>query len=129
MAHAKARCLSLARAAMPMALLIAIGPAHAPAHVNDRGMDYSRYKDHRGVSCCNKVDCRPAMDYVDTTEHGFPVVRLLIDGNWISVSRYFVVAEDATDGRAHWCGRMLTAYGSLQRVPVPMCVILPPRTT
>src|SRR5262245_43385964 len=110
------------------AALIALGSGAVLAHVNDRGMDYTPYKDHRGVSCCSETDCRPATDYIDTQSNGHKVVRLLIDGNWISISRYFVVAEDAKDGRAHWCGKMLRT-GRSQRVPVPFCVILPPRTS
>jgi hypothetical protein len=108
--------------------VVMVGSAALMAHVNDQGMDYGPYKDHRGVSCCGNADCGPAADYVDTTVNGLGVVRLLIDGNWISISRYFVVAEDATDGRAHWCGKTLVRAGSGERVPVPFCVILPPRT-
>ncbi len=108
--------------ALAALLAVSANGGHSPAHVNDRGMDYSAYKDGRGVPCCNHVDCRPAADYVETVVHGQGVVRLLIDGRWISVSRYFVVAEDAPDGRAHWCGKMLPA-----RRPVPTCIILPPK--
>ena len=119
--------MSPRRSALTLGVL-ALGSAAVWAHSNDRGMDYGAYKDHRGVSCCSDVHCRPATDYVDTMKNGLGVVRLLIDGKWISVSRYFVVAEDATDGRAHWCGKMMrTGWGEL--VPVPFCVILPPPAT
>ena len=114
--------------AILLPLLVALGSAAVPAHVNERGMDYTPYKDHRGVPCCSDVHCRPATAFVDSTESGRSVVRLLIDGEWFSVSRYFVVAEDATDGRAHWCGRTVIAGGSAKPVPVPFCIILPPRT-
>ena len=108
-------------------MIVALGSGAAWSHVNDRGMDYGGYKDHRGVSCCSKVHCRPATDYVDTKSKGYGIVRLLVDGKWISVPRYFVVAEDAKDGRAHWCGTMQrTTWG--EWVPVPFCVILPPPT-
>ena len=112
---------------IPLGLLALAASAGAVAHVGEHGMDYRSYKDNRGVSCCNEKDCRPASDYVDTVVNGQPVVRLLIEGAWVSVSRYFVVAEDASDGRAHWCGTTLTAAGSSERRPVPMCVILPPK--
>ena len=110
-------------------LFLLLGAQAAAAHVNERGLDYEAYKDHRGVSCCGNTDCRPAADYVDTVENGFPVVRLLIDGRWISVPRYFVVAEDATDGRAHWCGRILFGNSPGENKPLTLCIILPPRAT
>ena len=111
--------------ALLLALLV-VQPG-AVAHVNDRGMDYGGYKDHRGVPCCNHADCRPAADYVDTVVYGLGVVRLLIDGRWVSVSRYFMVAEDSTDGRAHWCGKMMSVGTAGERKPVPICIILPPK--
>jgi hypothetical protein len=99
------------------------------AHVNDRGMDYSVYKDQRGIPCCNDADCRPAADYSETVVNGQGVVRLLIDGVWVSVSRYFVIAENATDGRAHWCGKTMIVGKPAERRPVPVCIILPPKDT
>jgi hypothetical protein len=48
------------------------------------------------------------------------------DGTWYNIARYFVVAEDASDGRAHWCGKMIMSTGG-ERRPAPICVILPPR--
>ncbi len=110
-------------------LFLALDCAAVAAHVNDRGLDYTPYKDHRGIPCCNTTDCRPADDYAETIVEGQPVVRLLIEGAWISISRYFVVAEDATDGRAHWCGKMLRVGATAERRPVPTCIILPPRNT
>jgi hypothetical protein len=108
------------------ALLFAFGGAAASAHRNDRGMDYNAYRDARGLSCCNATDCRPAADFAETVVNGQPMVRLLIDGTWYTVLRYFVVTETATDGRAHWCGKMIaTAAG--ERRPFPVRVILPPR--
>jgi hypothetical protein len=91
-------------------------------------MDYGAYKDARGVSCCNNTDCRPAEDFADAVVNGEPVMRLRIDGTWYNVQRYFVVAENATDGRAHWCGKMIMSLGG-ERRPAPICVILPPRDT
>src|SRR5437868_609765 len=88
----------------PLVILIALGMP-AWAHVNDRGVDYSRYKDHAGTPCCDERDCRPADDFIDLRERG--QVRLLIDGQWIDIPRAAVVAEDARDGRAHWCGGRL----------------------
>jgi hypothetical protein len=85
---------------------VLLGVVSAAAHVNDRGMDYSVYKDGYGQSCCNVQDCRPAADFVETVVDGAPVVRLLIDGTWVTVSRTFVIAAAATDGRAHFCGRL-----------------------
>jgi hypothetical protein len=111
-----------------LAAFILLLSVTALAHVNDRGMDYSLYKDYRGISCCNNADCRPAEAYVDTVVNGLAVVRLLIDGHWISTSRFFVVADDATDGRAHWCGPMVATISG-GRAPVPRCLILPPRNT
>jgi hypothetical protein len=54
-------------------------------------------------------------------------VRLLIEGQWIDVPRAIVVAEDAHDGRAHWCGGRLFHQLALGWVPFPRCVILPAR--
>jgi hypothetical protein len=102
--------------------------ATASAHVNDRGMDYRRYKDRYGQSCCDVRDCKPADDFIDTLVNGEAVVRLLIDGVWITVSRSYVVADPASDGRAHFCGRLYSAGNKQADVkPEPICVILPPR--
>ena len=89
-----------------LALLVSTA-AGVHAHVNERGMDYSLFKDRVGIPCCSKDDCRPAEKFVETQENGREVVRLLIDGEWITVTRDFLVAQPATDGRAHWCGIML----------------------
>ena len=110
-----------------LAILVALGAVPALAHVNHRGMDYSLYKDHKGAPCCDDRDCRPADDFVEVTERGQAVVRLLIDGAWIDVPRTFVVAEDARDGRAHWCGGRLFTNSHLGWIAFPWCVILPPR--
>ena len=83
-----------------------LGASAASAHVNDRGMDYRAYKDRYGQSCCDVKDCRPAADFVETVVNGQAVVRLLIDGTWITVSRSYVVADYASDGRAHFCGNL-----------------------
>jgi hypothetical protein len=100
----------------------------AGAHVNDRGMDYERYKDRYGLSCCASRDCRPAADFVETVADGQLVVRLLVNGNWISISRTYVVPEYATDGRAHFCGRLHMPSSNPAEVKAePTCVILPPR--
>lgn len=107
-------------------LLCLVGASAAAAHRNDRGMDYGSYKDGRGVPCCNDTDCQPADDFADVFINGQSMVRLLIDGTWYNVARYFVVAENATDGRAHWCGKMIMSTGG-ERRPAPICVILPPR--
>jgi hypothetical protein len=102
----------------------------ASAHKNDRGMDYRGYKDRYGLSCCNERDCRPAADFVETAVDGQPVVRLLIDGVWITVPRAYVVADLASDGRAHFCGKLHLPAGNPAEVkPEPTCVILPPRDT
>jgi hypothetical protein len=59
---------------------------------------------------------------------GEPVVRLLLEAGWITVSRHCVVSELATDGRAHFCGRLYVSSAGSGRVkPEPTCVILPPR--
>jgi hypothetical protein len=76
------------------------------AHVNDRGMDYRRYRDRYGQACCGAMDCRPADDFVETVVDGDVVVRLLLDGRWITVPRDYVVSDRATDGRAHFCGQV-----------------------
>ena len=110
-----------------LAILVALGTAPALAHVNDWGMDYSLYKDHKGAPCCDNRDCRPADSFVEITKHGQAVVRLLIDGVWIDIPRTFVVAEDARDGRAHWCGGRLFTNSHLGWIAFPWCVILPPR--
>jgi len=100
----------------------------ASAHMSDRGMDYRAFKDRYGQSCCDDRDCRPAADYTETVEKGQAVVRLLIDGIWITVSRSYVVASYASDGRAHFCGRLHKSGSNPAGVkPEPICVILPPR--
>jgi hypothetical protein len=109
-------------------LLLGVLNSMAAAHQNDRGMDYSSYRDARGLPCCNDTDCRPASDYAEVVVNGQPMVRLLIDGDWYDVMRYFVVAENASDGRAHWCGKTVV-MGNGRRRPAPVCVILPPRHT
>ncbi len=97
------------------------------AHVNDRGMDYRAFKDSAGVPCCSKEDCYPADKFVETVENGREVVRLLIDGVWITVPRIFVVLAPATDGRAHWCGLKLATGNPKVWRPGTRCIILPPR--
>ena len=104
--------------------------ATVSAHVNEMGMDYRRYKDRYGQSCCHDRDCRPAADFVETVVNGQTVVRLLINGIWISVSRSYVVREYASDGRAHFCGRLHVPGNDPSDVkPEPVCVILPPRNS
>ena len=110
--------------------MVLLGVAAAVAHVNDRGMDYSVYKDRYGQSCCNVRDCRPAADFLETVVDGEPAVRLLIDGTWITVPRTYVIAAEAADGRAHFCGRLHRPNGNPADVkPEPQCVILPPRAS
>lgn len=90
-------------------------------------MDYRAFKDTAGVPCCNKDDCHPAEQFVETVENGREVVRLLIDGVWISVPRIFIVPAPATDGRAHWCGLKLATGNPRVWRPGTRCIILPPR--
>jgi hypothetical protein len=45
----------------------------ALAHVNDRGMDYQRYRDRYGQLCCGVLDCRPVDDFVETVIDGMPL--------------------------------------------------------
>ena len=78
---------------MWLILCMLVSAAVASAHKNDRGMNYESYKDRQGNSCCDDRDCRPAADFVVAVENGEAVVRLLIDGIWISVSRSYVVAH------------------------------------
>ena len=113
-----------------LVLCMLLSASAASAHVNDRGMDYRVYKDRYGQSCCDNRDCRPASDFVETVVNGQAVVRLLIDGTWITVARSYVVADDASDGRAHFCGK-LHIHGSnpAEVKPEPICVVLPPRDT
>ena len=91
---------------------------------------YRAYKDRYGQSCCDVKDCRPAADFVETVVNGQAVVRLLIDGSWITVARSYVVADYASDGRAHFCGNLHMGGNNPAEVkPEPICVILPPRET
>jgi hypothetical protein len=107
-----------------------LSAAAASAHVSDGGMDYRGYKDRYGQSCCDDRDCRPAADFVDTVVNGQAVVRLLIDGTWITVSRAYVVAGFASDGLAHYCGKLhAPGHNPADVKPEPICVILPPRDT
>jgi hypothetical protein len=100
------------------------------AHVNDRGMDYRRYKDRYGQSCCDVRDCVAATDFVEAVVDGQAVVRLLIEGIWIVVSNSYVVSEHASDGRAHFCGKLHRGSSNPAEVkPEPTCIILPPRET
>jgi len=107
-------------------LLCLLGISAATAHRNDRGMDYAPYKDARGRPCCNSTDCRPADDFAETVVKGQPIIQLHIDGSWYNVPNYLVVAEDATDGRAHWCGKVIWTRDG-ESMPATACVILPPR--
>ncbi len=111
---------------MSLALVLSVtGSVHA--HVNDRGMDYRLFKDTAGIPCCSKEDCRPAEKFIETVENGREVVRLLIDGVWITVPRIFLAPKQATDGRAHWCGIKLHAADPGAWKPGTRCIILPPR--
>jgi hypothetical protein len=93
-------------------------------------MDYRAYKDRYGQSCCDVRDCRPAADFVETVVNGQPVVRLLINGVWITVARSYVVAHHASDGRAHFCGHLhMPGSNPAEVKPEPICIILPPRET
>jgi hypothetical protein len=109
-------------------LCLLVSAMTASAHVNDRGMDYKAFKDRYGQSCCDHRDCRPAADFIETVVDGKPVVRLLIDGTWITVAHAYVVARRASDGRAHFCGKLhFPGSNPAQVKPEPTCVILPPR--
>jgi hypothetical protein len=114
-----------------LVVCMSLSLAAASAHVNDRGMDYRGYKDRYGQSCCDVRDCRPAADFVETVVNGQAVVQLLIDGTWINVSRSYVVADYASDGRAHFCGKLHMGGNdpAAEVKPEPICVILPPRET
>ena len=115
---------------LSLMLCMLLSAAAASAHVNDRGMDYRGYKDRYGQSCCDIRDCRPAADFVEAVVNGQAVVRLLIDGTWITVSRSYVVAAFASDGRAHFCGKLhMSGRNPADVKPEPTCVILPPRET
>src|ERR1700704_2561228 len=107
-----------------------LSAAAAWAHVNDRGMDYRAYKDRYGQSCCDVRDCRPAADFVETFVNGQAVVRLLIDGIWIAVSRSYVVAAHASDGRVHfWVIRKKGARPPVELKRDPTSLTPPPRQT
>jgi hypothetical protein len=110
-----------------LVVLVLALAAGARAHVNERGMDYRNYKDTAGIPCCTNEDCRPAEKFVETVESGKEVVRLLIDGVWITVPRIFLVQAPATDGRAHWCGLKLKTGNPKVWRPGTRCIILPPR--
>jgi hypothetical protein len=111
--------------------LVALAALNASnAHVNDRGMDYRSFKDRFGQSCCDVDDCRPAADFIETTVDGQPVVRLLLEGIWITVPRSYVIPAQASDGRAHFCGRLHRPSANPVDVkPEPVCIILPPHDT
>jgi hypothetical protein len=104
------------------------GVVAAVAHVSDSGMDYRAFKDRYGQSCCDGRDCRPAADFIEAVSDGRAVVRLLIGGVWITVPQGYVVDRHASDGRAHFCGRLHKSGSSPADLkPEPTCVILPPR--
>src|SRR5436305_3026383 len=63
-APGRKRTLAMQTHIKHLAILVALGMP-ASAHVSDRGMDYSLYKDHAGAPCCDHTDCRPADDFVD----------------------------------------------------------------
>jgi hypothetical protein len=53
------------------------------------------------------------------------MVRLLIDGAWITVSRSYVVKHLASDGRAHFCGKLYVPGNNPTEVkPEPIRIIL-----
>jgi hypothetical protein len=115
--------------AMWLILCMLLVAAAASAHVNDRGMDYEKYKNRLGQSCCDDRDCKPADDFALTVLDDQDVVRLLIDGNWFTVSRTWVVDDSASDGRAHFCGQLKATGNPAVVKPEPVCVILPPHDT
>src|SRR2546423_11610232 len=104
--------------------LFALSTLPAFGHINDRGMDYTSYRDPAGTPCCDDRDCRPADDFADVRERG--LVRLKIEDQWIDVPRAVVVAEYARDGRAHWCGGGPFTNSHPPWVPFPPCRSLPP---
>jgi len=111
-----------------LATSMLLSAAAASAHMSDSGMDYRAYKDRYGQSCCDDRDCRAAADFAETVVKDEAVVRLLIDGDWITVSRSYVVAKVSPDGRAHFCGRLhRSGRTPAELKPEPICVILPPR--
>jgi len=111
-------------------LCVLLTAAAASAHVNDRGMDYRPYKDRYGQSCCSERDCVPAADFLETVVEGEAIVRLFINGVWITVPQSYVVGAHASDGRAHFCGNLHLPNNNPAEVkPEPVCVILPPRQT
>lgn len=117
---------------MTIATLAAMGflllaPQSASTHENDRGMDYRSYKNQGRVPCCNNEDCRPAQEFNERIDGDRIVFRLLVDGVWIDVPRTYVVAEDAPDGRAHWCGVKMFVGQHGAWLPATRCLILPPR--
>jgi hypothetical protein len=116
----------MTRLLVPYFALVLAAPI-AAAHVNDRNMDYHAYKNASNVPCCNNEDCRPATAFTELTRNGQSMVRLLIDGIWIEVGRSHVVAEDAADGRAHWCGIKMFTGSRGGWVPQTRCLILPPK--
>ena len=50
--------------------LLALGAAPALAHLGDRGVDYTLYRDRAGTPCCDDRDCRPADDFADVPSSG-----------------------------------------------------------
>ena len=116
----------LARRIMFLGLLLLV-PVSAGGHVNERGMDYRSFKDNAGVPCCSNEDCYAAEKFTETVEDGREVIRLLIDGVWISVPRAYLIGEHATDGRAHWCGNRVWSSQRRGWRPATRCIILPPR--
>ena len=97
------------------------------AHVNERGMDYRLSRTRSAFPAAARRTASPPEQFVETVEEGEEVVRLLIDGVWITVSRIFVVRAPATDGRAHWCGLKLKTGNPRVWRPGTRCIILPPR--
>ena len=92
-----------------------------------QGHDYQNYKDRYGQSCCDDRDCRAAADFEETVVNGQAVVRLLIDGTWITVRALtWSLTSPRTDGRT----TAVAAYAGnnpAEVKPEPICVILPPR--
>jgi hypothetical protein len=102
--------------------ILAIWPGSIQAHDI-----YSHLVDRFGASCCNEMDCQPALYRM--TAYG---VQMLIAERWIDIPndviQYQVLPGDT--GRTyggHWCGSELLDLNARTTVYLTRCAILPPQ--
>ena len=97
--------------------LLAIWPGPVQAHDI-----YANLTNKRGLSCCNRTDCRSAPYRI--TASG---VQMLLDRTWVTIPAASIIYRDlegdtGETGGGHWCG----AYLMFEDTFLTRCAVLPP---